>query len=111
MAVQLQELDSERAMVQSDRVHNEQRWQDSRDSRRDLIEIVDVKFAGLATRIRVIEHRYTEIQRRYDVMQRQHAEIQRQHGEILSQHVGIQRDIEELRAGLREIRDRIDAEE
>ena len=104
MAVQLQELESERARVESDRAHNDHRWQVSRDSRRDLIEFVDVKFAGMADRNRVIEQGHAEIQRRYD-------EIQRQHGEILNQHVGMQRDIEELRVGLREIRDRIDAED
>ena len=111
MAVQLQELESERARVESDRAHNDHRWQVSRDSRRDLIEFVDVKFAGMADRNRVIEQGHAEIQRRYDEMRRQHVEIQRQHGEILNQHVGMQRDIEELREGLREIRDRIDAED
>ena len=101
MAVQLQELETDRAegraRSDSDRERNDDRWQVSKDSRRDLIEIVDVKFGAIADRNRVIEQGYTE--------------IQRQHDEIREQHSGMQRDIEELRAGLREIRDRIDAED
>ena len=94
VALQVQELETDRAegraRAESDRERNDERWQVSRDIRRDLIEIVDVKFGAIADRNRVIEQGYTE---------------------ILRQHSGMQQDIEELREGLREIRDRIDAEE
>lgn len=104
MTLQVDELRSARARAESERAHDDYRWEVARERERELIDILDLKFGVLVGRQGEIERRHGEIERRHGEMQRQHEAIQHQYSEM-------RRDMEELREGLREIRARIGEED
>ena len=97
MTLQVDELRDARARAESERAHDDYRWEVARERERELIDILDVKFG-------VLVGRQGEIERRHGEMQRQNEAIQHQYSEM-------RRDMEELREGLREIKSRIGEED
>ena len=79
-----------------------------RDRHLDLINIIDGKFVDMRDRSSALEHLYGELNRNQAELLRSQSELSNHvTAEMLKHQAGFSRDIDELRAGLGELRERL----